>query len=216
MTKLLLFISTIFLCISCSSSLTTIKDPSLQPNHYHKALLVTETYHSNKSGFKKLFDTETRNLETVSGINEKLIKILIEQLSVDQKNVQIYLAHKNNNQELVLNDTPENKTQKEIEKIVLDDKIDLVITIYPKDIRREYNGGINTGVGIGNPNFGLSATTNSSNLKFTYVFTAIDTKTQLEVWKGKYEVQNANHMFNNPARKVSKKLLIKLKEDQLF
>lgn len=218
MNKILLFISATFLLFSCSSTLTTIKDPSLKPNSYQKVLLVTETFHSNESGFKKFFNIETRNSETVSNISKRIIETVQKNLKNEQKNSEIHFVKKNLNKGLILNnDNSENNTQQEIEGIVLEKHIDLVITIYPKDIRRSYNGGgISTGIGIGNPNYGLNATTNSSNLRFTYIFTAIDTKTQLEVWKGSYDVENANNIFTNIPKKVSKKLLEKFKEDQLF
>ncbi|MDB4297806.1 hypothetical protein N9901_03550 [Flavobacteriaceae bacterium] len=219
MKNLFLFIVGAFTLFSCSSTLNVVKEPTLQPYSYKNVLIVSETYSSNKSTFTKFFDSHINAHEKVSSINKRILNKLKDKFTKDGKRIHTFLTNKELEQELVLNpNLKEEDTQNPIEIAVLDNNIDLVLTIYPEDIHRFYHYSINTGVAadIGNPGIHMGATTDSSTLKITYIITAIDTKTKLEVWKAKHEIQNADNIFTNTAKCMSKLIYNQVTTDQLF
>lgn len=219
MKKLLFLFTASFVFLSCSPKLISIKESTLKPYTYKKPLLVSKTYFSNKSGFNKLWNQDIRTHERVSSINTRLTNMLQQRFVNDNKNTTTYFVKNNLDTELVLNQ-PNTKEKKdlEIETAILDNNIDLLITIYPENIQRYYNTGVETGVGVnvGNPNLSLGATTNSGNLKYNYIITATDTHTKLEVWKASYQVNHADNIFTNIPSCLSKKIYERIKEDQLF
>ncbi|MDO3693381.1 hypothetical protein QVZ41_00775 [Wenyingzhuangia sp. chi5] len=211
MKKIIYFLFTLIVA-GCNSPKTAISQKTDDiPPTYKRVLFVTDSYYTNQNIIKKLFDTEIKNKLTVSKINTKIVEFAKEQLEEQNKYADFYLIKNNLDKTLVLN---QEEIQQNIDEEVLDKNIDLVITIFQKDIQRLYNK-INSNEKVFEKDT-YNATTNSSNLMYTYVFTGIDISKDKVVWKSEYGVQNADDLFNNIPKQVAQSLVHQLNENHLY
>ena len=211
MKKIIYFLFALII-ISCNSPKTTIsqKKDDIPPT-YKRVLFVTDSYYTNQNIIKKIFDTELKNKLTISKINTKIVEFAKEQLEEQNKYADFYLIKNNLDKTLVLS---QEEIQQNIDEEVLDKNIDLVITIFQKDIQRLYNK-INSKEKVFEKDT-YNATTNSSNLMYTYVFTGIDISKDTVVWNSEYGVQNADDIFNNIPKQVAQSLVNQLNENHLY
>ncbi|NJB83967.1 hypothetical protein [Wenyingzhuangia aestuarii] len=210
--KKILYSLIVLLIISCSSSKATAyqtKDDT--PPKYQKILLVTDAYYTNKNIVKKLFNTELKNNLTISKINTKIVELVKEEFNYQNKKANSYLIKNNLDHPTIL--TTE-EIQQNIDEQILSNNIDLMVTIFQKDIKRVYNK-LNTKQTVFKDD-SYSATTNSSNLKYTYIFTGIDVSNNTVVFKSEHHVQNADDLVNNIPKHVAKDLVKKLNEKHLY
>lgn len=212
-------VSTIFI-VGCSSpQLIVVKEPTLQPQAYSKPLFVAEKFSSNKSSFSKLFNGDVNTQEKVGKINADVLQKIAAIFTNEGKSINTHLLDINiDGNKLILNEQNTDPVQTEIERLIDTNKHDLVITIYTEDIQQNihYNNNINYGGGFNNGGFGFGASIPSRSISYNYIITAVDTKTQLEIWKAKYNVNNAANIFSNTAKCVAGKISEQILKDQLF
>lgn len=210
--KKFLYILFSFIIASCSSSKTvnTLTQDDTPPA-YKRILFVTDTYYTNQNLVKKLFNTELKNNLTISKINKKIVESAKEQLEEQNKFADFYLIKNNLDKTLVLT---EEEIQQNIDEELLDKNIDLLIIIQQENINRSYTK-LNFGEDIFNKD-SHNATTNSTNLKYTYSFTGFDVSQDSVVFKSKYLVQNADDLFNKIPTKVAQDLITQLNEKHLY
>ena len=214
--KKILCLLFIFIIASCSSPKKVIsqKKDSTPPT-YKRILFVTDTYYTHQSLIKKLFETSLKNSLTISRVNTKIVNLAKEQLEEQNKYASFYLIKNNLDERLILT---KEEIQQNIDEEVLDKNIDLVITIFQKDIQRIYNE-VNTDETVSNRErkfLGYNATTNSNNLEYTYVFTGKDVNKDTIVLKTEYGVQNADDLLSNLPKRVSENLINILNEKHLY
>ncbi|NIJ46239.1 hypothetical protein FHR24_002723 [Wenyingzhuangia heitensis] len=211
MKKALLFLFALVI-ISCNSSKTIVnKTENSTPPAYKRILFVTDSYYTHKNIAKKLFDTELKNNLTISKINTKIAETAKKQLLDQNKYADFYLVKNNLDKTLILS---EEEIQQNIDGELLDKNIDLLIIMHQNNITRYYNK-LNFKGDVFNQN-SYSATTNSNNLEYTYTFTGIDVSQDSIVFKSKYQVQNADDLFNNIPKHVAQKLIQQLNEQHLY
>lgn len=197
---------------SCSSTKTsqTVAKKDIPPT-YKRALFVTNNYYTNKNIVKKLFNTDIKNKLTISKLNTKIVNAVKEQLAEQHKYAEYYLVKNNLDKTLILT---EEEIQQNIDEQLLDKNIDLLILIQQNNVNRSYTK-LNYGEDVFNKN-SYSATTDSSNLKYTYTFTGFDVSRDSIVFQSRYQVQNADNLFNKIPKTVAEKLIIELNEKHLY
>ncbi|MGY5355829.1 hypothetical protein [Wenyingzhuangia sp. IMCC45467] len=212
MKKIICFLNILILASCSSASKTTAnKTKNDVPPTYKRVLFVIDSYYTNKNIVKKLFDTELKNNLTISKINTKIVETAKEQLNNQNKYADYYLIKNNLDKTLVLS---EEEIQQNIDEELLDKNIDLLIIIQQKNINRSYTK-LNFEEEVFNKD-SYNATTDSSNLKYTYTFTGFDVSQDSIVFRSKYNIQNADDLFNNIPKHVAQDLIKQLNEQHLY
>lgn len=211
MKKIIYFLFALII-VSCNSPKTTIHQKTDEiPPTYKRILFVTDSYYTNQNILKKLFDNEIKNQLTISKINTKIVEFAKEQLEEQNKYVDFYLIKNNLDKTLVLS---QEEIQQNIDEELLDKNIDLLILIQQDNINRSYTK-LNFGDEVFNKN-SYSATTDSNNLKYTYTFTGFDVSQDSVVFRSKYQVQNADDLFNAIPKHVAQDLIKQLNQQHLY
>ncbi|GGF79784.1 lipoprotein [Wenyingzhuangia marina] len=215
MKKIFVLISLVITLTGCSSTLLSVKDNNITPHQYKKPLFITTGYYSTKSGFAQFFSSKATELNKVSDINKSLLNNLLKRFSSNGIKFSAHIVNINIEEEkkpkLNDNENADDISKKaEILSIINSKNIDILIKIIPTNISTAHYTSPSTGL---NGEFSMNS---SSNLSFKYTITAIDTKSNKEVWKGTYEVDNANSFLDNTPSVLAKKVHLKLMEDQLF